>query len=189
MKGKGIYFLASVFMIFTFFSCSTQEEEVQTEQKSTAEFLELGDSITEHLQGVLLQNVAQAIQTGGTEYAVDFCNLNAIPLTDSISELYEVKIQRVTDRNRNPHNGLSTSVDQEAWGKMQDDMHSFIAEENGVTYFYKPIKIGMPTCIKCHGTESDISEATKVLLQEKYPEDKAVGYQMGELRGMWKVEM
>lgn len=43
-----------------------------------------------------------AIREKGSAGAVDFCQLQAIPLTDSISEWEGVRISRVTDRPRNP---------------------------------------------------------------------------------------
>jgi cytochrome c551/c552 len=47
----------------------------------------------------------------------------------------------------------------------------------------------MPTCIKCHGGKTDITESTQKMIAQKYPNDKAIGYQMGDLRGMWKIKL
>lgn len=46
---------------------------------------------------------------------------------------------------------------------------------------------GMPTCLKCHGGAEDIAGGTRAVLAEKYPRDRATGYQLGDLRGMWKI--
>ena len=54
--------------------------------------------------------------------------------------------------------------------------------------YYKPIKTGMPTCLKCHGSSAEIESKTLALINEKYPDDKAVGYSQGDLRGMWKIK-
>jgi hypothetical protein len=54
--------------------------------------------------------------------------------------------------------------------------------------YYKPIKIGMPTCLQCHGKpKEDINEATASTIRKKYRFDKATGYAMGNLRGAWKL--
>ncbi len=46
----------------------------------------------------------------------------------------------------------------------------------------------MPACLKCHGLPGkDIDANTLALLQKKYPEDKATGYKLGDLRGAWKI--
>lgn len=44
-----------------------------------------------------------AIQQKGTIAALDFCNVQAIPLTNSMSTHYNAVIKRVSDRNRNPN--------------------------------------------------------------------------------------
>lgn len=38
-------------------------------------------------------------------------------------------------------------------------------------------------CLSCHGTPDRLSNAVKTRLRELYPEDKAVGYGPGEIRG------
>jgi len=151
---------------------------------------QLGDSISSEMQAVLLKNVGEAIQHGGTEFAVEFCNLKAMPLTDSISEKHQVKIQRLSDKNRNPKNSLQLESDRLAWEKIKKEKTDFIEQSRtGEIYYYKPISIGMPSCIQCHGKRSDISEKTLELIGLKYPDDKATGYEMGDLRGMWKISI
>ena len=55
--------------------------------------------------------------------------------------------------------------------------------------YYKPIRIGIETCLKCHGSRSqDIELVTLEKIDELYPTDNAVNYSMGELRGLWKIE-
>jgi hypothetical protein len=45
-------------------------------------------------------------------------------------------------------------------------------------------------CLQCHGKPgTDISEATTAKLRQLYPNDKATGYGINELRGIWVVEM
>ena len=50
--------------------------------------------------------------------------------------------------------------------------------------FYKPIVINNEACLKCHGNvEGDLAKVIKAT----YPEDRATGYKMGDLRGMIAV--
>ena len=67
------------------------------------------DSIATQSQSTLLQNVASAIEIGGTEYAVELCNERALQITDSLSNQFDVSIWRMTDKTRNPDNGLKTA--------------------------------------------------------------------------------
>ncbi|HRD57338.1 MAG TPA: DUF3365 domain-containing protein [Ferruginibacter sp.] len=158
------------------------------EEQSTLKAL--GDSIATAAQNVLLNNVATAIQKAGTEYAVEFCNVNAVPLTDSVALVHQVTVQRLSDKSRNKHNAIQTSFDSIAWNKIKQSKTSFVTQNlNAEVYFYKPITIAMPTCIKCHGSKSDIEENTLKLIAKKYPLDKAIGYSLGDLRGMWKIKI
>lgn len=152
--------------------------------------MHLGDSIATIAQNELLKNVAGAIEKGGTEYAVEFCNTRAISLTDSIGDNFKMYIQRLSDKNRNPANAIQTQADSLAWKKIKSEKTAFIEQDkNGTIYYYKPISVAMISCIKCHGSKTDISESTRNMIAHKYPNDKATGYQMGDLRGMWKIKL
>lgn len=176
-------------IVLIFMSCNKSKFEPISEEKK-AELMILGDNISSEMQAVLLQNVSDAIQKGGVEFAIEFCNLEAVPLTDSISKKFDVKIQRLTDKNRNPENSITSEFDAVAWQKIKSKQSDFIAQKkSGEIYYYKPIMMGMPTCIQCHGTRNDISKKTLELIDLKYPEDQAVDYEMGDLRGMWKIKL
>ena len=55
--------------------------------------------------------------------------------------------------------------------------------------YYKPIKIGMPACLKCHGSsETEINAVTFEKLNTLYPHDLATGYKLKDFRGLWKIE-
>lgn len=150
--------------------------------------LAMGDSIAKQTQQVLMGNVAAAMQRGGPAYAVDFCNTQAVPLTDSMAARFAVTVQRLSDRNRNPGNAIAAEADRAAWKRISEGQQPFVAQRaDGGAWYYKPIFIGMPTCLKCHGGAGDIAPETLAVLAERYPADKAVGYRDGELRGLWKI--
>src|SRR5699024_210357 len=200
---KSIHLFLIAICTTVIFSCkekSQKEENLQTvEVKAEVEEktkIKLADSIAMHAQATLLANVASAIQKGGTEYAVDFCNTQAISLTDSIADLYTVTIQRITNKPRNPNNYLATAQDSLVWDKMLQHTQEkgklptgFLEADAGEYYYYKPITMGMPTCVKCHGGTEDINPRTREILQQRYPTDKATGYKTGDFRGMWKIKM
>ncbi len=182
---KSIFFLLGAMVLL---SCSNKQEHISEGEK--ASLILLGDSISTEMQNVLLQNVAGAVQKGGTDYAVEFCNIQAMPLTDSIANNFKVYIQRLSDRNRNPANAIQTQTDSLAWEKIKHGKTGFTEQDkNGEVYYYKPIVIAMPTCIKCHGDKTDLTESTQKIIAQKYPNDKAFGYEMGDLRGMWKIKL
>ncbi len=177
-----------------------QPEQARNRQtaQSQEHYLHLGDSIATEAQKTLMSNVVAAIQVGGIAGAVGFCSEGALPLTDSLSGHFEVAIRRLSDRNRNPGNAIRSVTDSLAWQRIQALMadtlhpqkHLALRSDNGGTYYYKAITIAMPACLKCHGSPGgDIDPETLAGIRSTYPDDKAVGYRMGELRGMWKIRM
>ena len=186
-----------IFLIFTFlFGCGNNPvKEMNLIDKEN--YLSMGDSIASHAQKVLLQNVSQAMKEKGAAGAVNFCNEKAIVLTDSISAIHAASIQRLSSKNRNPKNALLENIDRQAWdsislfmqNKEQTKKH-WVAKENNAIYYYKAIPIGMPTCLSCHGNMGiDIAQETMKQITAQYPDDKATGYQMGQLRGIWKIKL
>ena len=150
------------------------------------------DSIATVSQNVLLKNVAAAIQKGGTEYAVDFCHVKAIPITDSLSKEVRMSIQRISDKNRNPENKLKTETDRsifDEFRKKQELSDTLLVQKDQYVY-YKRINLSMPACLKCHGNpQDDIEEKTLQKINTFYPNDKAIGYKLNDFRGLWKIEI
>lgn len=189
---KTLFKIVSInfFLFLALSSCNQTQKPLPLSETEKQELLVLGDDISNQLQAELLKNVSGAIKKGGTDYAVSFCNVQAMPITDSISEAYKVEIQRLSDKNRNPKNAIESPEDLLAWEKIKTEKSPFIEQDaEGSVYYYKPIAIKMPACIQCHGTKENISESTQKILAEKYPNDKAIGYQMEDLRGMWKLKL
>lgn len=59
---------------------------------------------------------------------------------------------------------------------------------DGNTKVIKPIFIEK-LCLNCHGDPiKDIKEDVYKLIKERYPDDFAVGYKEGDLRGMWVID-
>lgn len=163
-------------------------------QAQTMQLKAKGDSLAKIAQAVLLSRVMQAVQQGGPAHAVAYCNLNASALTDSLSGLSGYRIQRISGKNRNPANRPKTKGEQtllENYSRnkaAQLPLRDTVLYEGKKSVYYKPILIGMPACLKCHGNpDSDIDAKTLAVLREQYPKDGATGYKTGDFRGLWKI--
>ena len=44
-----------------------------------------------------------------------------------------------------------------------------------------------PQCLGCHGSGDQIASNVKTMLNERYPEDEALGYKPGDFRGAIRV--
>src|SRR5690606_1450056 len=54
----------------------------------------------------------------------------------------------------------------------------------------RPIRISNGACLNCHGEPGkQIQPADHELIQSLYPEDRATGYQLNDLRGMWSLRI
>lgn len=180
MKTLSFILLAFVVLI----SCSTK---IDSETYSNAKVK--GNEITNRTQATLLSNVGQAIQKGGPEYAIEFCNLKASSIIDSLNQDNNCEISRVSNKNRNPKAQLN-SAEKELWEVFEKgNLSDTIILSNKNLVYYKPIKTALPACLKCHGSIGpDINQATLQELEKLYPNDLATGYKLNELRGLWKVE-
>lgn len=179
-----------IFILFPLFLFSCQDKTSDSEDLALIKVRV--DSIALVSQKTLIKNVQQAIHKGGTEYAVDFCNLRAMSLTDSLSDNFNVHIERLTDRNRNPENGLKTTMDKDVFNSFKENpkLVDSILAEGGNYVFYKRINMGMPACIQCHGhPKTDIDPKTFEKIQLLYPDDKATSYEINDFRGMWKIKI
>lgn len=173
-------------------SCG-QKPAQQMDAETYARYQKSGNEISKQTQAVLLQNVSNAMQQGGSLYAVEFCNLQASGLTDSLSTAYDCKISRVTGKNRNPDNGLNTKSDKEMWAyysalQQPAILHDTLVQSRQTITWYKPILTAMPACLQCHGPAEEITPETLKKIQTLYPGDQATGYALNELRGLWKIE-
>ncbi|WP_296622341.1 DUF3365 domain-containing protein [Marivirga sp.] len=156
---------------------------------------ELGDSITQIAGSVFMGKISEKYAEGGYEAAAEFCSMNAYPLTDSLAKEYKVFLKRVSNKYRNPNNASSDLEKQvlEAYKysvEHGDDIGAnvqFIRPGDTILY-NKPIRIPSELCLNCHGSPSQISEEVHSILKEEYPNDKATGYKVGDLRGMWSLK-
>ena len=189
---KYLYSIAASFFAFMFLvSCNPkqQPDNAAINEVDTMYFIQQGDSISTIMQRVLLSNVMKATKAAGPAYAVTFCNERAMPLTDSLSEKYHCQIQRISDKYRNPSN-KPTKYDEDILLRSgsSNSGEPLLVSENGRVVYYKPIRIAMPACLNCHGTDNkDIAPKTLEAIVQKYPNDLAVGYKEGDFRGLWKI--
>ena len=107
---KSTHLIAAFLFVLILGSCNSSKTKIDDETYIT--YLKKGDEITNLAQATLLGNVSKAMQKGGPEYAVEFCNLKASSLVDSLSSLNDCVISRVSDKNRNPENNLKNQQEK-----------------------------------------------------------------------------
>ena len=143
-------------------------------------------------QAQLGKNLMAALQRGGTQEAIPFCNIRALPLTDSMAVVAKARIQRVTNKARNPLNKANAfevsliEEYEERLSKKQPLQAKMSPDASNKTYYF-PIKTNA-MCLQCHGKPGvEVQDATLQNLKKYYPQDNALGYGANEVRGLWKV--
>ncbi len=180
----GKVFLTAFFMV-TLISCNSSLNKGKNSQNGIP--ISLAENIVGISQQTLVKTVSQKISERGAPHAITFCNENALPLLDSISNIHGVSVTRVSEKYRNPMN-KPDKQDLVALKALSKGNIKYYQNKNASIY-YAPIRIGMPTCLKCHGEAKDIDAPTLTKIKELYPSDKAVDYKIGEFRGAWKVSL
>lgn len=149
-----------------------------------------GQTSTKLLMDTLGKNMQMHMKHGGPMEALDFCSQQAYNLTENVNTKLPqgVSIRRISLQTRNP---VNAPTEDEAkvlqhlieLQKENKPLPKKVVEKVGEdTYkFYKPLVIVKPVCLKCHGDVQDQKLKTEIL--NRYPEDKAMYYKMGDLRG------
>jgi hypothetical protein len=65
-----------------------------------------------------------------------------------------------------------------------------VVKEEGHSYlrYMKPL-IVQSVCNACHGPKENIPAEAKLILGQKYPEDRATGFLVGDVRGAISVKI
>jgi nitrate reductase cytochrome c-type subunit len=138
------------------------------------------------------KNLMGTIQKKGTLEAVSFCNKKAYPITDSMAVVQNARIRRVSDKPRNPANQasqkeLSIITHFKKVIASDEDYEPVTEIVDDKVNFYYPITTNS-MCLQCHGTPTiDIEPAVLSSIKNLYPTDKAVGYNVNEVRGIWSI--
>jgi hypothetical protein len=140
---------------------------------------------------LLGQNLMGTIQKKGTLEALAFCNIQAMPLTDSMSEKYNATIKRVSDKNRNSNNKANaeelvyiTQFKKDITDKKESK--PVVVDKGDKVQFYYPIPTNT-MCLQCHGKTENIKPEVLKKIKALYPADLAIGYGENEVRGIWSI--
>lgn len=190
-KYLSIYSL--IIVLLTMVSCESSDNTPKlnsNEEKSA--YIQKGKQIAKATFVTLSEELKIQVKKGGIHEAINYCNVNAFPLTDSISQANNVVIRRVTGKMRNQSNAPDAIesqqiADYQEQMKMGVQLKPVVVEVDGNARFMAPITL-KPMCLNCHGTPiKHISKSDLAEIRELYPEDKAINYKAGDLRGIWSI--
>jgi len=180
-----------LFALVALISCNSKKTLQSYSQLDTT-YISRGNAIAKLSFETLSGELQKAMQQGGIDSALHYCNLHAYPLTDSLSVANKVSIKRVSNKVRNPRNKAG-ELEMFMLKGFSNDLNEgntitpkLVLKDDSVLFF-KPI-ITQPLCLTCHGTPGkEVAFSTDATIQKLYPKDKAVGYSNNQVRGLWRI--
>lgn len=179
---------ASVVALATLVSISAYADDV-------AQRVDASRAVIKEFAGTLQNELQTAMKSGGPSAAIEVCNKRAPGIASEMSKSKGWDVGRTGLKIRNAANvpdawekGVLEKFEaRKAAGEEVAKMeYSEVVEANGKKQFryMKAIPVGAP-CLTCHGEAIDPKIQAK--LKEKYPDDKAVGYKLGDIRGAFTI--
>lgn len=162
-------------------------------EEALQEARRLADDLGDKIRGLLVQE----LQRGGPVSALRVCSEVAQEMTREFNRHTGHHARRVSVRYRNPQN-LPDGYEQQVLVRMEVENRQkhlgkeyvdVVKEENvKVLRYMRPLTVA-PVCITCHGPKETMTPEIKRMLTERYPEDRATGFQDGDLRGAISVKI
>jgi len=154
--------------------------------------LEASRGLADELQRTLGARLQAAMAEGGPVRAIAVCSDEAPAIAARLSAQSGAAVSRTALRVRNPTNApdpearriLAQLQAQIAAGADQPVEH--LAPRPGGGMRYMRAILLQPLCATCHGKALDPAVAAAVA--ERYPDDAATGFEVGELRGAFLVD-
>lgn len=165
---------------------SDAEREAAARKAATSLMQELGSRLK------------KAMQEEGPGAAIAVCAEWAPQVTARLSREKGWRITRVSERYRNPLLGMPDAWEargMEAFRQRHAEGESYkgmsrsevVTGPGGKRFRYlQAIPVG-GICVSCHGPEDQLAPEVRDTLAERYPHDRATGYEVGELRGAFSI--
>lgn len=150
------------------------------------------DGLGRELMGLMLAK----LRDEGAGGAIAFCADSAQARTAAMAS-EGIIVRRVTMKPRNLANApdayeealLLALANQHDAGTLPPDTAAYVGTgANRELRYLRPIRI-QQQCLTCHGDPSGFPEAVRRTLAERYPDDLATGYAVGDFRGAISVRV
>jgi hypothetical protein len=180
-------FRNSVLAAYLLLPCVAQAQDELAARQSAA--VTVANGFLQQLQSELQRELAN-----GPAEAATICRDIAPLLASQLSRRNGWQVTRVGTRVRNPLLGLPDAWERKVLNEFaarQDQgedvatlTHGEVVEFEGRLEYRYMKAIGVqPACLTCHGPATQIPQAVQDSIAQFYPQDQAVGYAIGDLRG------
>ncbi|MBL9120512.1 MAG: DUF3365 domain-containing protein [Phycisphaerae bacterium] len=166
-------------------------ESPTADARAYARAVEAKDTLALRLMGALGEAVGTPSdqaegRSGGPAGAIDVCRTQAPRIAAEVAQESGVRIGRTGVRLRNPANAAP------AWAApllaTRPTAPQALRAPDGTLGVILPIRLGS-MCVACHGPADTLAADVRTALATHYPADQATGFQDGDLRGWFWIEV
>lgn len=153
-------------------------------------------AVVKSFSGQLKGALKPAMKSGGPVSAIQVCKHQAGPIADNVSAQSDWQVSRTALKVRNEENRadeweLLVLQKFEQRKSAGEDIHTMeyselLVSEGKSVYRYMKVIPTADLCLKCHGDSLD--SAVSASLKTLYPNDQAVGFQRGDIRGAFSLQ-
>ena len=140
----------------------------------------------EELFKQLSSRLMEVMKSDGPAAAIEVCSKEASQFADNVGKQHGVKIGRTARKLRNPSNVVPAWATKLATEDAVDPQFVEIDEHTAGALL--PIKL-QQKCLACHGPMESLAPEVRTQLTKSYPNDQATGFNEGDLRGWFWVEV
>jgi hypothetical protein len=142
------------------------------------------------LKVTLKKELEQAMAAGGPENAIAVCQQRAPALAQEIGHKHDVLVGRTSHKVRNPDNAprpwVKAVLDEWLEAPAGSWTPRVVSLDKGIVGYVEPIPM-QGACVACHGEQTPEPLRTKI--RTMYHDDRATGFKVGELRGVFWTEV
>ncbi|QDT47247.1 Cytochrome c551 peroxidase precursor [Symmachiella dynata] len=159
-----------------------QPDAEQVDDTAKQKAIAAKDALFTRLSGRL----TEVMSADGPAAAISVCSREAPAIATEVGEEQGVAIGRTSFKLRNAKNTPPDWVRSFVEERVEDPQ--FVALPHGGTGALLPIRLKQK-CLACHGPTEGIAPDVRSKLTELYPDDQATGFNEGDLRGWFWVEV
>jgi len=170
----------------------------ESQNKEHAKYIEESRKTAQEFIQTLGGTLKKQLELGGPESALGVCKQVAPALAAEYSKNGKV-VKRVSLKARNAMQGtpdewekdmLESFDGNQQQGKPIGEMEvvQVTSGADGRWFRYMKAIPAQAMCMQCHGQPTDISAGVRSLLLMEYPQDKAIGYSIGQVRGAISIK-
>jgi cytochrome c1 len=151
--------------------------------------LAAADAAVQDVQRRLSARLQEELKKGGPALAIAVCRDEAQALTAAAAREHSLRVGRTSHRLRNPGNAApawAAPLVAAAAGRKAADTEAVAVDLGDHVGLLRPIPTAAP-CLQCHGAP-ELAPEVEAFLNAAYPDDRAVGFEEGDLRGWFWAE-